>query len=152
MFRQTWKGVSRPLQGDKKPPSTSEEEGGIINAANNNYRDTKHTDFKDDTWREVMRLKQIASGLAIPCQKKWHYRARLRSKMASKSLLLTVTGVMPTVLILCIGLLGQTDKKPTCVGNPIISVDNIVTSIVLSTVIMLCIDLHGGIATRTKRS
>ena len=59
-----------PSQGDNKPPSTSDEEGGIINAASDNYRDTRDTDCKDDTWKEVMRLKQIASGLAVPCQRK----------------------------------------------------------------------------------
>ena len=58
------------LQGDNKPPSISDEEGGIINAANDNHRDTRDTDCKDYTWKEVMRLKQIASELTVPCQKK----------------------------------------------------------------------------------
>ena len=72
--------------------------------------------------------------------------------MTSSSLLLTIAGVTPTIVMLCIGLLEQTDKKPDCVGSLLIIVDNIVTSIVPSTVIMLGIDLHGGIATRTRRS
>ena len=66
MFRQTWKGTTRPLQRDKTPPSTSEEVGDIINAASNKYRDTRYTDGKDDTWREVMRLKQMATELSRP--------------------------------------------------------------------------------------
>ena len=70
MFRQTWKGTTRPLQGDKKPPSTSEEVGDMINAASNKYRDTRDTDCKDDTWREVMRLKQMATEVADPCHEK----------------------------------------------------------------------------------